>query len=123
MEEQPRDHGVEAAAFEGDLVGLDAASASSLARAMAGGEDGREVCGPEGAGLAAAAPGGGLPEAGEDPGGAFPGRARFAGEAGPGSRPRQRPSPRWPGPGQRRGAQRRGHGALGPEPGRRVLGQ
>ena len=47
-----------------------------------------------------AAPGGGPPVAGEDPGGAFSGRAR---RGGPGSRPRRRPSPRWPGPGQRRG--------------------
>ena len=62
--EQPRDHGVEVTALEGDLVGLDAASASSPARAMAGGEDGREVCGPEAAGLAAA-------------------RARFVGEPAP----------------------------------------
>ena len=40
-EEEPRDHGVEAAALEGDLVGLDAAAAAP--RPVAGGEDGGQV--------------------------------------------------------------------------------
>ena len=52
-EEQSRDHGIEAAALEGDLVGLDPQPAPT--RAMAGGEHGGEVCGPERVGLAATA--------------------------------------------------------------------
>ena len=44
-EEEPRDHGVEAAALEGDLVGLDAAAATP--RPVAGGEDGGQVRRPE----------------------------------------------------------------------------
>ena len=63
-EEQPRDHGVEPAALEGDLVGLDAAAATP--RPVAGGEDGGQVRRPEPP-----------PVAGEEPGGAFPGRARL----------------------------------------------
>ena len=84
MNTSPADYGIEAAALEGDLVGFDPPSAP--ARTMAGGEDGGEVCGPERAGLAAAALAGGSPVAGENPGGAFPGRARLSGEAGPEAR-------------------------------------
>ena len=51
---------------------------------------------PERPRLPPAAAAAGPPVAGEDPGGAFPGWARLAGEAGPGSRPRPPPSRRWP---------------------------
>ena len=87
-EEEPRDHRVDAAA--GGLIGLDAAPAST--RAMAGGEDGGQVCRPERPRLPTAAAG--PPVAGEDPGGAFPGRARLPGEAGPTPGSKARPSPR-----------------------------
>ena len=92
-EEEPRDHGVELAALEGDLVGLDAAAA--MPRAMAGGEDGGEVRRPERSRLPSAAAAGGTPVAGKNPGGAFPGRARLTGEAGPETRwsaPARRPT-------------------------------
>ena len=44
-EEESRDHGVEPAALEGDLAGLDAAAVTP--RPVAGGEDGGQVRGPE----------------------------------------------------------------------------
>ena len=44
-EEEPRDHRVEAAALEGDLLGL--AAGAAPARLMSGGEDGSEVRRPE----------------------------------------------------------------------------
>ena len=44
-EEEPRDHRVDAAALEGDLLGL--ASAAAPARSVAGGEDVGQVRGPE----------------------------------------------------------------------------
>ena len=94
-EEEPCDHGVEAAALAGDGVGLDAAPAAP--RAVAGGEDGGEVRGPERARLTAAAIGGGPPVAGQNPGRPFPGRIGLAGEAGPEARRGHR----------RRGARRR----------------
>ena len=65
-EEEPCDHGVEAAALAGDGVGLDAAAAAP--RAVAGREDGGEVRRPERPGLSSAAIAGGPPVAGEDPG-------------------------------------------------------
>ena len=83
-EEEPCDHGGEAAALEGDPLGLGAAA--SPARPVAGGEDGGEVRGPERPRLPSAAIAGGPPVAGEDPGRPFPGRARLAGEAGPEAR-------------------------------------
>ena len=83
-EEEPGDHGVEAAALEGDLLGLTAAAAP--AGLVAGGEDGVEVRRPERPRLPPAAIAGGPPVAGEDPGRPFSGRARVAVEAGPEAR-------------------------------------
>ena len=83
-EEESCDHGVEAAALAGDGVGLDAAAAPP--RLVAGGEDGGQVRRPEPPRLPSAAAAGGPPVAGQDPGGAFPGRARLMGEAGPEAR-------------------------------------
>ena len=81
-EEQPRDHRVELAALQGDLVGFDGAAGTP--RPVAGGENRGEVSRHEGAGLAAA--GGGPPVAGEHRGGAFAGGTRLASEAGPETR-------------------------------------
>ena len=58
----------------------------STPRPVAGGEDGGQVRRPEPPRRPAAAGAGGPPVAGEDPGGAFPGRARLMGEAGPEAR-------------------------------------
>ena len=97
-EEEPGDHGVEAAAVEGHLLGLAAAAAPT--RLVAGGEDGGEVCHHERPRLPPSSPAGRPPVAGEDPGRPFPGRrARLAVEPTLGG---QGPAP----PGRRRGRQR-----------------
>ena len=77
MKEEPRDHGGEAAALEGELVGLDDAAATP--RPVAGGRwrGRRPGLPPRMPATAVAA------VAVEDPAGAFPGRALLAGEAGP----------------------------------------
>ena len=75
-EQQSRDHRVEPPALKGNLLGFDAPPAPS--RAMACGEHGRQVRGPEGPRLAPAAITGGPPVAGEHPGGSLTGRARPA---------------------------------------------
>ena len=94
-EEEPRDHRIEAAALEGDLLGL--ATAAAPAGLVAGGEDGGEVRRPERPRLPPAAIGGRSPVAGEDAGCPFPGRTGLAVEAGPEARRGHR----------RRGARRR----------------
>ena len=63
-----------------------ATGSDSTPRPVAGGEDGGQVRRPEPPRLPAAALAGGPPVAGQDPGGAFPGRARLMGEAGPEAR-------------------------------------
>ena len=93
-EEEPGDHGVEAAALESDLVGL----ATAAARLVAGGEDGSEIRRPERSRRPPASTAGGPPVAGEDPGCPFPGRGRIVGDAGPEVTPRPPPSPRSPRP-------------------------
>ena len=60
-----------------------ATSSDAAARPVTGGEDRGQVSRHEGARLAPATAAGGPPVAGEHPGGAFPGRAQLAGEAGP----------------------------------------
>ena len=101
-EKEPGDHGVEAAAIEGDLLGL--AAAAAPARLMAGGEDGGKVRRPERPRLPESSTACRPPVAGADPGRPFPGSGRRRG--GPGSTPRPPPSPRSPAPGPGRGARR-----------------
>ena len=84
MKRESGDHRVEAAALEGDLVGLDAAAAPAWP--VADGEDGGQVRRPERPRLPSASIAGGPPVAAEDPGRPFPGRAGLAGEAGPEAR-------------------------------------
>ena len=81
---------------------------------MAGGEDGGQVRRPEPPRLPAAAGRRGPPVAGEDLGGAFPGRARLMGEAGPEAGRGHRRRRRLPGLGPGRGVRtdlRTGSGA------------
>ena len=91
-EEEPGDHGVEAAAVEGNLLGL----AAAPARLVAGGEDSGEVRRPERPRLPPFPTACRPPVAGEDPGRPFPSRARLAGEAGPEARRGHRQSTRSP---------------------------
>ena len=90
-EEQLRDDGIEAAALEGDLVGLDASAAP--ARLAAGAEDGGEVRRHERSRWPPSSTACRPPVAGEDPGLSVsrPGSGRRRG--GPGSTPRPPPSP------------------------------
>ena len=84
-EEEPCDHGGEAAALAGDEVGLDAAAAAP--RPVAGGDHGGEVRRSERPRLPPASIADGPPVAGQDPGCPFPGRARLSGRGddGPGT--------------------------------------
>ena len=95
MEEEPRDHGVEAAALQGDLLGL------RRRPLVAGGEDGGHVRRSEPFALRPPSPRRSRRRAGQDSGssGPPPGSARPPG--GPGSTPRPPPSrrrERTPGP-------------------------
>ena len=78
-EEEPGDHGVEAAALEGDLLGL----AAALARLWQVARTAARSAAHERPRLPPAPIAGGPPVAREDRAVPFPGRARLAGQAGP----------------------------------------
>ena len=82
-EEQPRDHRVEAAALEGDLLRTHARGRAGAAGWQVARTAARSAERPR---LPPASIAGRPPVAGQDPGGSFPGRARLTGEASPEAR-------------------------------------
>ena len=90
IEEEPRDHRVEPAALDGDLVGLDAAAATPPS--VAGGEDGGQVRRPEGARLTPAALGRRSAGSPRGPGPFVPRQGSARRRAEPGSAPRPPPA-------------------------------